>query len=60
MTPNSRIVLKEYGGQRCDVIVGCRQDGTRYLTFKVSPGYGPPRLDYEDVVELLKMMEATP
>lgn len=49
--------LKEFLGQRHDVVLFERNDGSKYITFKSDPGYGAPSCELDKLKELLGMLE---
>lgn len=46
------IVLKEFAGQKCDVKICSRNNGSIYVMFQSDNGFGPPVLDQDKFVEL--------
>lgn len=51
------MTLEEFAGQRCDVEITRREDGSVYVTFESEPHYGYPSLELDEVQELLRLME---
>lgn len=49
-------LLREFAGQRCDVLICTRNNGSQYVTFKSQTGYGYPSLERDQLVELLRRM----
>ena len=50
--------LKEFAGQKNDVIIIKRNDGSKFARFMMVPAFGYPKLELNEVKELLKKMEA--
>lgn len=48
------MTLEEFAGQRCDVEITRREDGSVYATFQSEPHYGYPSLELDEVQELLR------
>lgn len=52
------MILKDFAGQRCDVEINQRQDGTIYLCFKSEYGFGFPYIDEGDLHYLVRKIES--
>ena len=52
------LTLKDFAGQRCDVVIHVRTNGSSYATFRAAPGYGYPSLEIGNLEELLEKMKS--
>ena len=50
--------LSEYAGQKCDVFIIKRKDGSVYVTFDHKEGYGHPALELDKLKNLVEKAEA--
>lgn len=57
MSNGKELILKEYAGQKCDVKITIRENGSSYVTFNSVEGYGSPSLEKEELEKLITMME---
>ncbi len=48
--------LSEFAGQRCDAVLVKRDDGSKFVRFDCTPGYGGPYLEEKQLDELRKML----
>ena len=51
------IKLREFAGQRTEVVLSSRQEGSWYVNFRSEPGYGAPCLEEAKLRELLSLIE---
>lgn len=52
------LILEQYAGQNCNVEIHVRENGSKYVHFCPSKGYGDPYLEEHELAELLSMMKA--
>ena len=50
--------LKEYAGQKADVVITKRDNGSVFVVFKKTDGYGYPTLELEQLQKLTQKCEA--
>ena len=55
---NTELKLREFGGQRCDATICRRDDGSVYVRFETSPGYGGPYLELATLKQLVDLAES--
>ncbi len=53
-----KLVLKEFAGQKNDVEIIKRWDGSKFVRFEMAKGFGYPKLELNEMKELLNKMEA--
>jgi len=56
----TEMILKEFAGQRKDVSLHVRDDGSRYVTFHAPEHYGYPSLELDQLKRLVKLLEEMP
>lgn len=48
------LILYEFAGQKCDVKIRNRQDGSVFVIFESESGFGNPMLDLEQLESLVR------
>ena len=51
------LLLKEYGGQKCDLILHERKDGSKYAKFDTVAGYGSHYYNVEQLQDIVDRLE---
>jgi len=57
MGKQEELILHEFAGQMCDVVISTRTNGSKYVTFKCHPSYGYPSLEAHELKDLLRRVE---
>ncbi len=50
------LILKEFAGQRCHVVLYVRRDGSKFVRFESHPSYGHPSLEQRDLETLVEKL----
>ena len=57
MAKTESITLDESGGQGCKTVITKRENGSVYLTFKSTEGYGDPSFELDELKKIIKKSE---
>ena len=49
--------LKEFAGQRCDVTIIKRENGSKFVIFESESGFGHPSLEESELKDLLEKVK---